>query len=460
MARWTRRDLLVRTGGTGLGLFLLAPAGSAWSYQANEKLNLAVVGLGARGPYLVDVVKRVGENLLAVCDVNRQRLQPIAQQQPDVKTYQDFRRMLDEMDRQLDALMVATPDHNLAVISAAAIKRGKHVYCEKPIAHDVAEARRLRELARQHKVVTQMGNQGMATDAFRRTLELIQDGAIGQIREAHVWFVFGHPGYKERPKDTPPVPEYLDWDLWLGPAPYRPYHPSYLASERAWRGWRDFGTGWIGGGGSHAIHLTFQALDLIAFWQGRAQGPIRIVPETQGEGSEGFPQIEILRWEVPARGQLPPAVIHWYNAPEEELRRRGIWQNLEKLAGRSLDWQKGWTPRSGSLLVGSKGLVHTNAHNSLCTFLPEKDFPQDIGRPQRLRSVQSHEREWFQACRGGPPAMSNFDYAGPAIEFLMAANIATLVNRPIEFDPATLTIRNDPEAHRAIQGYHRPGWEV
>ncbi len=206
--------------------------------------------------------------------------------------------------------------------------------------------------------------------------------------------------------------------------------------------------------------MTFKALDLIAFWEGRAPGPIRIVPETTEECPENFPRIEMVRWEVPARGKLPPAVIHWYNAPEEELRRRGIWEKLEKLAGRSLDWKQGWVPRCGSLLVGSKGLVHTNAHNSMGALLPEKDFPQAGGRPQRLPSVRSHEREWMQACRGGPTPLSNFNHSGPAIELLLAANIATLVNRPIPFDPASLSIRNDEEANRAIQGYHRPDWEV
>ncbi len=228
MARWTRREWQARTGAAGFGMFLLAPARSAWTYHANEKLHLAAAGVGSRGSYHAGMIRRMGENLLAVCDANRQRLEAIAKQHPGIKTYQDFRRMLEELDRQLDGLIVATPDHTHAVISAWAIKRGKHVYCEKPIAHDVSEARRLRDLARQHKVATQMGNQGMATDSFRRTLELVQDGAVGEIREAHVWFLFGGPGRMDRPKETPPVPEYLDWELWLGPAKYRPYHPRYI----------------------------------------------------------------------------------------------------------------------------------------------------------------------------------------------------------------------------------------
>ncbi len=457
MARCTRRELLAGTVAAGLGGVVLTSARSAWSYRANEKLNLAVIGLGARGSYHVGMVPRVGENLVAVCDANRQRIALAARQRPGVAVFQDFRRMLDELGPRLDGVIVATPDHTHAVIAAAAIRRGKHVYCEKPIAHDVGEARRLRDLTRQHKVATQMGNQGMATDSFRRTLELVEDGAAGEIREAHVWFVFGGSGPMVRPKDTPPVPDYLDWDLWLGPAPQRPYHPSYISS---WWAWREYGTGCLGGGGSHSIHMTFKALDLIAFWEGRASGTIRIVPESPENCPENFPRCEIVRFEVPARGKRPPAVVHWYNASEEELKRRGIWAKLEKIAGRPLEWKNSWTPRSGSLLVGTKAVVHTNAHNSMCALLPEKDFPQAAGQPQRYPSVGSHEREWMSACRGGRPGLSNFDHSGPAIELLLAGNIATLVNRPIAFDPAALAIAGDEEAHRALHAPHRKGWEV
>ena len=457
MTRFSRRQLLAWTAAGPAGGLVLTSAQSAWSYRANERLNLAVVGLGARGSYHVGMVPRVGENLVAVCDANRQRTAAAAKQRPGVAVFQDFRRMLDELGPRLDGIIVATPDHTHAVISAAAIRRGKHVYCEKPIAHDVGEARRLRDLARQHKVATQMGNQGMATDSFRRVLELVEDGAAGEIREAHVWFVFGGSGPMARPKDTPRVPDYLDWDLWLGPAPQRPYHPSYVSS---WWAWREYGTGCLGGGGSHSIHMTFKALDLIAFWEGRAKGTIRIVPEPPEKCPENFPRCEILRFEVPARGNRPPAVVHWYNANEEELKRRGIWATLEKIAGRSLEWKNSWTPRSGSLVVGSKAVIHTNAHNSMCALLPEKDFPQATGRPQRYPSVGSHEREWMNACRGGRAGLSNFDHSGPAIELLLAGNIATLVSRPIEFDPAGPAIAGDDEAQRALNLPRRQGWEV
>jgi len=225
-------------------------------------------------------------------------------------------------------------------------------FCEKPVAHDVAEARALRRIARQKKVATQMGNQGMASDSFRRTLELIQEGAVGEVREVHLWFVFGGSGPRKVPRGSVPVPEYLDWNLWLGPARFRPYHPTWVNSAYAWR---DFGTGPLGGGGSHSVNLAFKALKLGTLWEAGGEGKanIRVEAETSERCTKSYPRWEILRFDLPARGPLPPVRMHWYNAPEPQLKRMGIWQRLEKIAGRSLEWKDGsWMPRSGSLLVG------------------------------------------------------------------------------------------------------------
>lgn len=454
----TRRRFLADTAQAAAGLLILSHSRSAWSYQANQKLNVAVVGVGQRGTYLLRVIREMGENLVAVCDVDRRRLGEPLKDLPEVRKFQDFRKMLDEMDRQIDAVVAATTCHTHAVIAAAAMKRGKHVYIEKPIAHNVAEARALREIARQRKLATQMGNQGMASDSFRRTLELIQEGAIGDIHEAHVWYVYGGPGPRQRPKETPPVPEYLDWDLWLGPAPFRPYHPAYGSG---W-GWRDFSTGMLGGGGSHSINLAFKALNLRALWDGAgAKGTIRLETEISELCPENLPRWQTICYQLPARGPLPPARIHWYNAAEEILKQRGIWQRLEKIAGRSLEWKDGsWTPRSGSLLVGTKGVVHTNAHNSACVLLPEKDFPKAGGPPQRLPRVGNHMEEWLQACKGGPTPMSNFDHSGPVMELLLLGNVASLVGQPFEFDPVACKIPNNEEADRALRPPRRQGWSL
>ena len=458
--RTNRREFLGTAALPAAGWLILRSARSALSYQANEKLDIALVGLGKRGGYHLGAIPRMGQNLAAVCDANQHRAAELSGKLPGVAKYKDFRKMLDEMDRQIDALVVATPDHTHAVIAAAAMRRGKHVYVEKPMAHDVAEARALRQIAKQQKVATQMGNQGMATDSFRRTLELIQQGAVGEIREAHVWYVFGGSGPRKRPPGRPAVPEDLDWDLWLGPAPPRPYHPSYISG---WGGWRDFGTGVLGGGGSHSINMTFKALNLRALWDGPgdAKRRIRVEAEIPEPCPENFPRWQTLRFDLPARGSLPPARIHWYDGQETQLKRSGVWERLEKIAGRSLQWRdNSWTPRSGSLLVGSKGVVHTNAHNSVCALLPESDFPNQGGPPRRLPRAGSHEREWLAACKGGPTPFSNFDHSGPAIELMLLGNVATLVDRPIEFDPVACTIAGNEEADRALRPKHREGWSV
>jgi len=321
-------------------------------------------------------------------------------------------------------------------------------------------------------VATQMGNQGMAANSFRRTLELIQDGAVGEIREVHVWFVSAGSGPLQRPKETPPVPDYVDWDLWLGPAPFRPFHPSYLKPGYAAKPgdvtlegctrWRDFSTGCLGGGGSHSINLAFKALDLRTLWDGgQAKGAIRVEGEFSEPCPENFPRWQSVRFDIPARGSLPAARIHWHNAADEILQQRGIWERLEKIAGRPLEWKDGsWTPRSGTLLVGSKGVVHTNAHNSSCALLPEKNFPKAGGPPQRLPRVGNHLEEWLQACKGGPTPMSNFDHSGPVMELLLLGNVASLVGQPFEFDPVACKIVNHAEADRALRPPPRKGWSL
>jgi len=461
MSRRTNRRGFLKSAAMGTtGWLILGHGRSARSYQANEKLNIAVVGVGNRGRYHVGAVPRVGQNLAAVCDANEKRAAESFDKLSDVPKYQDFRKMLDEMDRQLDGVIVATPDHTHAVIAARAMKRGKHVYVEKPMAHDVGEARTLRQIARERKVATQQGNQGMATDSFRRTLELVQEGAVGEIREVHVWFVFGGSGPRERPTESSPVPDHLDWDVWLGPAPFRPYHPSYVAG---WGAWREYGTGCLGGGGSHSINLAFKGLNLGALWEGTgdAKGHIRVEAEIPEPCPENFPRWQISRFDIPERGPLPPVQIHWYNAPESQLKQLGVWERLEKIAGRPLEWKdNSWTPRSGSLLVGSKGVVHTNAHNSVCAILPESDFPNQGGPPQSLPRAGSHEREWLEACRGGPTPFSNFNHSGPAIEMLLLGNVATLVGQPLEFDPVACKIVNNEEADAALRPQHREGWSV
>ncbi len=457
VGQFSRRVLIKRAVLGTSGCWILHNSRSARSYEANEKLNLAVVGVGRRGSGLARAIRRVGENLAAVCDVDSRRFEPWRDEVPDVPCYQDFRRMLDALDTRLDGVVAALPAHSHAAVGAAAMRRGKHVYLEKPAAQNVGEARALRHIAAEQQVATQMGNQGMATDSFRRTLEMVRDGALGEIREAHVWFVHGGPGPRDLPTGERPVPDYLNWDVWLGPLPFRPYHPARMSGA-----WREVGSGVLGGCGSHGINMAFKGLRLGALWgtDGEAAGTIRVEAEPSEISPNTFPRWQIIHYDVPARGDLPPARIHWYNAPKAELERQGIWERLEAIAGRPLAWEGSWTPESGSLLVGSRGVVHTNAHNSICAVMPEGDFPDAAGPPRRLPSVPGHERDWMAACRGDGTPLSNFNHSGPAMELLLLGNVATLFKEPLEFDPATCKVVNHDEADRLLRPARREGWEL
>lgn len=467
-----RRFLSAAAGGTGL--LILRHSGSVWGYQANEKLNIALIGLGARGGSAhVKSFPRIGENLVALCDVNQEKLDHQAAALPASRRFRDYRKLFDEMDRQIDAVVIATPVHSHAVIASAAMRRRKHVYLEKPLTRTVGEARALRDMARRCKVATQMGNQGMATDSFRRTLELIQDGALGELREAHVMFESGGPGPLIRPAGQP-VPATLDWDLWIGPAPLRPYHPGYLPPQFpgagglaenpsliGWNRWRDFGGGALGGAGSHSLNLAFKAFDLQSLWDHPdPKQTIRLTTEISEPAPENFPQCQMVHYQLPAHGSMPALQIHWCNAWHAEIKRRGMLDPLEKRTGQKLAAEGSWSPGSFLLIVGSQGITLANFHNSICKLLPEKNFPDAGGPPQRLPRSGSHEREWVAACKNGSATFSNFDHAGPELELLNLGNIASAVDRPLEYCPATMKILNDPQADALINPPYRKGWSL
>ena len=452
-----RRVFVKRAALAAGGCWILGDSRSVRAYAANEKLNLAVVGVGRRGSGLTRAIRRVGQNVTALCDVDLRRAEPWRDEAPGVPWYQDFRVMLDEQDARLDGVVAALPAHGHAAVGAAAMRQGKHVYLEKPAAQNVGEARALRHIAAETQVATQMGNQGMATNSFRRTVELVRDGALGEIREAHVWFVYGGPGPRDLPTGEQPVPDYLNWNVWLGPLAFRPYHPAWMSGA-----WREVGSGVLGGCGSHGINMAFMGLRLGALWgtDGEVQGTLRVEAEPSEISPNTFPRWQIIHYDIPARGDLPPARIHWYNASQAELKRQGIWQPLEAIAGRSLVWEGSWTPESGSLLVGSRGVVHTNAHNSICAMLPKEQFPEAAGPPERLPSVPGHERDWMAACRGEGTPISNFNHSGPAMELLLLGNVATRFPEGLEFDPAACRIVNHDEADRLLRPPRREGWEM
>ncbi len=448
METMKRRQLL--RGGVvgGVSFLLLRNASSAWSYQANERLNIAVVGVGGHGWSNLNAV--ASENIVALCDVDEEYAARAYQRFPDAPKFADFREMLDKMHRQIDAIVVTTPDHTHAVVSVAAMRLGKHVFCEKPLTRTVYEARVMREVAAKQKVVTQMGNQGSATEGLRRAVELAWAGVIGEIREVHVWFGGGN-GPGDRPRDEPPPPPGLHWDLWLGPAPYRPFHPAYIRG--GWRNWRAFGTGVLGDFGCHTANLAFRALRLDLLWDPKAKRPLRSVIRVSAEASEIHPETYsrrvIVRYEFPARGNLPPVRLTWYNGgprpPEEILRDLG--QPMTD---------------AGCLLLGSKGAIFSDCPwNTRFVLLPRQQFEGFQGPPPTIPRSPGHHAEWILACKGkGPKPFSSFDIAGPLTEMILLGNAALLVGHPIEYDPLTGRIVNCAEANQFLHREYRAGWTL
>jgi hypothetical protein len=381
-----RRTFLKAATGAGAGVILLRDARSARGAPAHAKLHIALVGLGGRGAWFVNTIPNLGQNVVALCDVNDQKAAEAYQKFPDVPKFKDFRKMLDAMEGRIDAVVVAAPDHVHAAVAVASMRRGKHVYVEKSLAHDVYEARLMRAVARERKVATQMGNQGTASPEFRRAVDLIRAGALGEVRQVHVWHNGGGADRREPPKGSDPIPAYLDWDLWLGPA-------------------------------------------------------------------------EVIRWDIPARGEFPPVTFHWHNGSGSGFR-----EEIEKLLGDGLDWgDKGarkWQDHAGALIVGSKGKIHATAHNATFRLLPEALLQETGKMPETLPRSRGHEHEWIEACRGGPPALSQFDYAGPFEEFLLLGNVATRFEGALEYDLLDGKIANRAEADRALKRAYRKGWEL
>jgi len=456
----TRRTLLTNAAAGGMGLVLLKNSRSAWGYDANGKVNMALVGVAGRGSWFSDTMPKLS-NVVAICDVNERKAGPYFKAIPEAKKYYDFRKMLEEMDKQIDAVIVATPDHTHAVISALAIRMGKGVYCEKPLTHDIYEARFLRDLAARQKVATQLGNQGTASEAFRRATELIWAGVLGEIREVHVWNTNGGTGDRPLPTQEHPVPDYLKWDLWLGPAQWRPYNSRWVE----WSTWRDFATGQLGNWASHTMNLVFKGLRIDSLWQDGAPAMpsrvIRIEPEVSGVHPHNFPQWEILRYRIPRRGELPAITVNWYNGAGKAPQCR---ERIEEMLGYRLDWgdtgEKKWADHAGCLIAGTAGMIHATGHNATFSLLPEDKFKDFQGPAPSLPRSPGHEQEWLNACKGGPAALSNFNYGGPLAEFVLLGNVATLVGKTIEYDPVAMKIVNSAEANAALKREYRGGWSL
>lgn len=400
--------------------------------------------MGGRGADNLNELANLGQNVVALCDVDRSRAAGTLQRFPQAKVFQDFRRLLDETGREIDAVMVGTPDHTHAVAAVAAMRQGKHVYCEKPLTRTVREARVMRETAAQTGVITQMGNQGSAASNLRRAVELAWGGVLGEIREAHVWFDGGN-GPLERPQDTPPIPDTLDWDLWLGPAAWRPYHPAYLPGS--WRGWRAFGSGIVGDFGCHTGNIMFRALRLERLWEPSSSPRIIAVQAFPSEvDAEGYPRSSRAIFDLPSRGELPPV-------------RLGVYAKEKPSEALMLGFpQSGW----GDLLVGSKGTLYSECPwNTRYVLLPEDKFDGFKGGPEpTIPRTDSHYREWVDACKGRGTTFSPFAIGGPLTELMQLANLAALVEGRLEYDTVSGRILNDDRANALLHRPYRPGWSI
>jgi hypothetical protein len=459
------------------------PGRTVRGYAANERLNVALVGVGGRGSWFVDTVP-AAERMVALCDVNDQHvaevfprwkesadklasstdnwerargaeLQRLVDQPP--ATFRDFRRMLDEMGDRIDAVIVSTPDHTHAVASAAAIRAGKHVFCEKPLTRTVHASRVLRELAREHQVATSMGNQGTASGQFRRALELLRDGTLGTIEEVHVWNDAGGADRRQPPQGSEPVPEHFDWDLWLGPAAARPYHRQWLQRNA----WRDFGTCQLGNWATHTANLAFMALKVHELWLNpsaeQSRNVIRVRAECSGVNRLSFPSWERVEWEIPARAEFPPITFRWYNGGGSGA--RDIFQPLMRDAVGLVPRERDGLQWSGALIVGTQGRMVLTGHNATFCLLPDDQLTEvDKDRPQHVDASRGHEADWFAACRGGKPAWANFDYASALNEFLMLGNVATQCEEPLEFDPVAMKVVNNAQADTLLHCEYREGW--
>lgn len=434
-----RRDFLQRSAAaaaTLIGSRLLrgVPAG----YSANERVNVAQIGATGKGADDLGGVSSAGGNIVALCDVDSRHTAEAAHKYPTARRYSDFRKMLDEQ-KDIDAVVVSIPDHMHAFTALWAMRMGKHCYCQKPLTHDIAEARMMRKWATQYKVATQMGNQGHAGEGLRTQVDWIKAGVLGPVREVHVWTdrpVNWWPQGVGRPTETPPVPEGLDWDLWLGTAPQRPYNPAYHPFK--WRGFWDFGTGALGDMACHIVDVPFWALDLY--------GPCTVEAKFEGLTDESPPNWSTITYEFPARGELPPVKMTWYDGGKKPPMPDGIdQQRWHRLSG-------------GVLFVGDKGAM-CGSNGQRPNLLGE--LAKDLAAPPRkIPKSPGHYVEWLDAIKGGPAAMSNFDYASKLTEIVLLGNVAIRCGQKIEWDSEQMKVTNVPEANRYLQREYRKGWEL
>jgi predicted dehydrogenase len=418
-----------------------------------EFLNIACIGVGDQGTRdMKTFLGKAGVRIVAVCDVdtnNRNRARDIVNEKygnSDCAAYNNFREMLGKR-KDIEAVLVVTPDHTHAAVSITAMKMRKHVYCQKPLTHTVFEAHKMAEAARKYKVATQLGTVNQASEGSRLLREWIWDGAIGPVREVHNWS--NRPIWPQgidRPKEEPPVPPTLDWDLWLGPAPYRPYHPAYL--PLVWRGWWDFGTGALGDMGCYSFDTIFRVLKLGHPTSVEASSSA-FAPRMWNKlqvNSETYPRASVIRWQFPERPEMPPVTVTWYDGGM-------LPPKPDELDGQDLSIE-------GLLFVGDKGKILCGFAGSNPRLIPDSKMKAYKPPPRTIPRSIGHHNEWLRACRGGEPGGANFEYSGLITKALLLGNVALRTRRKLYWDGPNLKVTNVPEANRYIHCRYRQGWTL
>ena len=458
----TRRTFLKQSALAGVGFWAAGGLTLGAAKGANDKLNVAFAGSGGQGGGNLGAIYGMGENIVALCDIDEQRLgeayDKVKDKNPDAKKYTDWRKMLEQKD--IDAVVISTPDHNHAIIGVSAMKLGKHVYIEKPLAHSVYESRLLRKVAAEQKVATSMGNQGTSHEGLRRAVEIIQAGIIGPVTEAHVWTnrPIWPQGIDKRPAKKDP-PKGVHWDVWLGPAPERDYGDGY--HPFAWRGWWDFGTGALGDMACHTANMAFMALKL--------GYPTSVEAKSSyPPNSETFPNGATITYQFPARGEMPPVKWVWYEGKkkvEKKVKKDNKEvtevQEVPNIPDGGLLHGLRSNDGSGSLLIGEKGYLFSPSDYGAEYVLGFNDkFTGFQMPPKTLPRSQGHHRDWINACKGGKPSMANFEYAALLTEVVVLGNVALRVGKKIEWNGEEMKATNCPEAAQYVKPEVRKGWEL
>lgn len=446
-----RTTTLVASGVSIVPRYVLGGPGQK---PPSEKLNIAGIGVGGMGQNNVKACAE--ENIVALCDVDSHYASKVFTAYPRATVYTDFRQMLDKQ-KDIEAVIVATPDHTHAPVALAAMRAGKHVYVQKPLTHTVEEARTLTSAARECKIVSQMGSQGHSGDGTRLVCEWIRSGAIGAVRQVHVWTnrpVWPQGVEVERPKETPPVPEGLDWDLWIGGAPFRPYHPAYLPGT--WRAWCDFGTGALGDMGCHLLDAPFWALNLK--YPTSVEGSVSVYWHAEWKKTEprneNYPRSSIVRYRFPARGDSPPVELTWWDGGLIPSRPEAL-EPDEPLGDGD----------GGSVFIGDIGVLICGCYGRNPRVFPQEKMRELPKRPQKIERVpgglEGHEKNWVRACKEGKPASTPFDYAGPLSEMVLMGNLAVrFPNRQLLWNGEKMEVTNDKDANACVRRQYREGWTI